>query len=247
MGIPKRRSDGVEALRALKEWLFAIPLAHVCLTAIYIIGYSSGFGHNISTLFTVDDIFVTGISEMFPIYWITIVLPVIYMLSRNSAKYPFAEDQIEAIADVAERKRQRRRLKNVRRIIGALVVVFPALFLFNAYRYYQSTGVVDAIVLFYAFWIPAGLLYTWWSNHKFKNRYIRDLLEMSVVSICFAYAMGFSHGQRDLKLPYAAFNHRMRCGDLILLSKVGDFNIAVGIDDRRKIIDAECEKVFEIS
>lgn len=236
-----------ELLSGFKDWAFALPLFHILVSSFYLIGVTNGFGHNVGSFVNIDNIINVGIHKVAYVYLAMLVYPAFLMYNRYNTDKPYKQDVVNAITDDSLRAESQKQLDTERRVIFWSSIFLTLLLLFNVYRYYTQTQIISGVYIFFALQIPiAFVLIHFQKRYGWKNQ-LRDSLELMLFTGAFAYALGFTDGQKDLKLPYSMLDHSTECADGVKLrSSVGDFHIGVTPLNQRVIL-SNCDILFEIT
>ncbi len=224
-----------------------IPVVHVCVCGLFIIGYSAGFGSGIADLFSVSDFFTITLKYLILIYTSGLVIPLLLILIRHKMGYSYAENLIDSIGDPEVRIKNMEILSSIRgpmtyglitsSVLCAIMLIYQVYV--DGYRNYYISLI----------WISIGFT-TVWAYLAAKLNIFGAKVEVSwsILIFCvsvFGYAM--DKGFMDRRMDYDYFsNDPMRCNDQKILSTVGSYFISVSRDNSRLIISDDCKTKFKI-
>lgn len=217
--------------------LVVLPFAHLLMASTYLYAYCFGFGANLSTFVSASDIFTTSIRNLAPVY--AIAAGFIFLSSGGRLKH-----WLTSVARIDEPYGPYRRFNfnsPTAHVFKFVAIVFTALWLVTSY----TTG--KAIDVAYV--VSGGLVFVLIQDVLFNARQTR---EVTVVLFAIAVAFGtiafaLHSGQRDRHSQYAAQSaSNSVCGDYVVLRRFSDVYLAIGKDDRHRLIDDECKAKFTV-
>lgn len=229
---------------ATREWIIAIPFLHIMFCSAYIVGFISGFGHNVGSFVGIENIFNVGIHKMAYVYSLAIAWPLFLRIYRHTGKYAYEQDRVDAITDDSERESAQIELDKFRIILLIFVIGLSLLIWLLAYRIYVETTVIDAVFIFWGFWMLFSFMPIWLAKRLNLYYPIADVMEILLGAAIFSFALGFTQGQGDLKDSLDGRDHALYCPDgTQLRSRVGDNFVALRTNSEIVIVDISCNVV----
>lgn len=224
-----------------------VPIIHLITCAIYLAGYSAGFGANIGTIFSVGDLFGLSVSELFWTYLAGVVIPLVALSPQLRPDYKTAHARAQETGDAAIISRIAWQNKVFfRAILGmmALVTLASLFYLFISISLDQRIPYMELSQPF-AFIISFG-----WSSYasKLPTKRTTDLLIAIIMTLALlSFATGLTRGQGERRYPVKSFiDARPSCGGWLVLRTVGERMIALNKDGLRAVITDECKPALLI-
>jgi hypothetical protein len=223
-----------------------LPIVHIITCGLFMAGYSLGFGGNIGGLFSASDFFTITIQHLITTYTLSLMAPILFILSRHRTGRAYAIDLINAEKDEETRARLVSTRQFIVKLTSWVLPLFAILFVVMACLSIYA----DAHVEYYLTlnMLVLGFLPTWWN---LMNRLKLGGLPVEIAWCAIAFAvgvvgLGLNIGQTDRRLPYTALTEsRMRCSNQVILSPIGERFLSVTPDNRRHIINEDCKTQFD--
>ncbi|WP_312145330.1 hypothetical protein [Brevundimonas sp.] len=217
--------------------LVILPFAHLLMASTYLYAYCFGFGANLSTFVSASDIFTTSIRSLAPVY--AIAAGFIFLSSGGRLIH-----WLTSVARIDEPYGPYRRFNfngGIGRVFKIFAVAFTALWIGTSY----ATG--KAIDVGYV--ASGGLVFVLVQDVLFNARQTREVtVVLFAIAVVFGtIAFGLHSGQRDRHAQYAAQSaSNSVCGDYVVLRRFSDAYLAIGKDNRHRLIDDECKAKFTV-
>lgn len=217
--------------------LVVLPFAHLLMASTYLYAYCFGFGANLSTFVSASDIFTTSIRNLAPVY--AIAAGFIFLSSGGRLIH-----WLTSIAHIEEQYGPPRHMKfdsPVSNAIKIFAVGFTVLWVGTSYA---SGKAIDVTYI-----MTGGLAFMLVENVLFNTRQARDvtvvLFAIAVIAGTIAFAL--HSGQRDRHAKFASQSaSNSACGDYVVLRRFSETYLAIGRDNRHRLIDDECKVRFEV-
>lgn len=223
-----------------------IPVLHVVTCGLFIAGYSAGFGGTIGGMFSASDFLTITLQHLVATYLFGLGIPIALVLLRHRAGYSYATDLIAKEEDPAAKERMiNAHLLTVRfltiAVRGAAVVTivgFICQFWTDSKRDYYLTANAVMLGLSPNFWYAASRL-------KFYGLPAEVVFCILIFAVG-VFTLGMNVGDGDRRMPYDLLRpSRMYCGSHTILTPVGARFISATPDNRRHLIDEECNIQFD--
>lgn len=226
-------------IKRIAEMAVLLPLANLIAATTLLASYAVGFGSNLGWYFALDDVFAASLIGLAPFYlavayWVVIETRLHFNRTRHSAdkasKYgPF----------------QRNKLPIFRRWIKVALIFGATLTIIDAFISYWIGRPVDVFAVLMA---AGGVLLFSIIDKSISAQWppqepplLVGVALLSIVVLMLISAKGMNDGQRDRFLSYAdASSYRAQCGDFVVIRKAGSMYLAIGKDDRHRLIDDDC-------
>ncbi len=227
--------------KLISQSVIAVPVIHVTTCAIYLAGYSAGFGASVGTLFGAGDLFGVSVSELFWTYLAGVVLPLIALSPQLKPDYKSPRTRAAETGDqsIIDRVHSQDRLYLGIVYLGVAVWMlstlassFVALQTDHRFPYMECSNILAFGASFY--WARyASTLPT----SRATDLVITVLMALAII----AFGSGLSRGQGERRYPVAAFEgKRPLCGTWHVLRPVGERFIAVDSKGGRALINEAC-------
>lgn len=214
-----------------------LPFAHLLMASTYLYAYCFGFGANLSTFVSASDIFTTSIRNLAPVY--AIAAGFIFLSSGSRLAH-----WLTSSARIAEHYGPPRRWKMDTPLLKASKLSLIALTGLWAVTSYASGKAIDV-----AYIATGGLLFVLVQDVLFNARQTREVtLVLFVIAVVVGTITFALHsGQRDRHAKFASQSaSNSACGDYVVLRRFSDTYLAIGPDNRHRLIDDECKARFEV-
>lgn len=231
--------------KSIGQFAIAVPIIHISTCAIYLAGYSAGFGANIGMMFGASDLFGLSVSELFWTYLGGIIIPLITLSPQFKPGYKSAitrayESGDQNIIDAAN-KSNSSFLKLILFILS-LWTLFCLFYLFISLKLDQRIPYSE---LSNPFAFLVSFLFANYASN-FKTSRTVDLIVASLLTFAIiSFASGLTRGQGERRYGVTNFrDSRPSCNDWYILRTVGERFIAVAGNNHRAVINAECKPVL---
>lgn len=210
------------------------PFAHFVVCALYIYGFSLGFGLSISGLFSATDFFIVTLQNLIVIYPVALMLPATIWYFQHKS----ATDDDAGIVPLTE--------FSGRRKLFLVIVILICLFVFFWFAISRMQGFFFSWYLL----LQAVLVFSMPFVVHFSSRARISRARMSLVLNCAMFflavvALGIEKGDLYRRGSAAHLaNSEMKCGGHTVLLPIGERFLAVGSDGNRYVINEDCKVVF---
>lgn len=241
------QGDILKHLDAVRNYIVAIPFLHLLLTSLFLIGYFKEAGAGLYNWLTIGDLFSVSIGEVGPAYISIIVMPAAFIIWSRLNRGAWTDFDAAMAAPEAEREEALLKFRKSKRfyqwLIGLSMLFMISALAFHSYR----VGYVS-----YTLWFIISI-----SIFFFVNNHVHSKIDIPSYWMFITYAVGaiflycyfagLSKAQDEFHLTYAvAAKTKLRCGDAMVLRRVGDRFIALLSDNSRVLIDANCKPIMRI-
>lgn len=231
--------------------VIALPVAHLCAAALWIWGWTSGFGSDVAMFADARDVFSLSVSDLMWVYLGGLVAPLVLIGTETKREKSEVEIDLheDANADALKQrlaalkarvKRLRRRLRTMG-VLSIGVGVISVLWTLDQSLRGEPLG----IVLPFAIGIPVGLAVL---SRLDIERFERTHVAIAAVVIGLAWnamTTGVTSGQAARHATFEEAGRRsFHCEAGVVLRRLGD-NFVVARSDNRKIVtDLECKPLM---
>lgn len=228
--------------KLLGQAVVTVPIIHVTTCAIYLAGYSAGFGAHVGTLFGVGDLFGLSVTELFWTYLAGVMIPLVVLSPQLSPDYKSAQTKAQETGNPEIIRRIAWQDKIFVRMSFGLIAFMTVFYCFDLYISLQTDQRIPYMELSQplAFVISFG-----WSAYATKlptKRSANLLIAVVMTLAAMSFATGLSRGQGERRYPFKSFvDARPHCGGWVILRTVGDRMIALNRNDVRAVVTKECK------
>jgi hypothetical protein len=229
----------------LPELLVAVPIFHLIVCSLFLIGYYGSYGYGISVFAGPSDLFTVSIADVGPSYITTIAVPTAYILWTRARTGAWSAYEANLQLNEAEREVAEHKRRGDKRFLLALGILAAVGTLLNGCLSLWKNGYIpywlvgNAVMLL---WISAII---WFANKIQLDSRLHHFVYLIGFVLIVAGFSGLSRGQADRR---ASFENKVqrspRCGDLLLIRPLASFYLSVHRSGRRVIIDSECKVRF---
>lgn len=234
-----------ENIKRMAETAVLLPIANLVAATTLLAGYAVGFGSNLGWYFSLDDVFAASLIGLMPFYiavgyWV--LMEARLYLAR--AKLPTDMPPPHGPFDRRIKWRRARGIAKLVLIIAALMTVFDAIVSHYIGRPFDVFGVLMGVGGIVIFTFLDKSLSTQWPMEE--PPFLVGVAFITIIVLLLICAKGLSDGQRDRFLHFTdAKSSRAQCGAYVVIRKTGTMYLAVGKDDRHRLIDEDCaEKIL---
>ncbi len=231
--------------KSLGRLAIIVPVFHLITCALFLFGYSWGFGGGAGTLFAVTDFFTVSLDHLIRTYALGLGVPLVFILVRHSRGHPYAADVIAAETDAVKREKLAAAHSTLKTIISwglaiSGLLILMALFFsiyFDLMRLYYLS--VSAILLIFVvpFWKLCDALNIEGIHGEFAF--------VVLMFIAGVIGIGMDAGFRDRRGSMDFLDKdRYQCKDHMVLNTAGSRFITVTKDNMRHVINEECKILF---
>jgi hypothetical protein len=231
--------------KLVSQAAITVPIIHVITCAIYLAGYSAGFGAHVGTLFSVGDLFGLSVADLFWIYLAGCVIPLIALSPQLKPGYKSAITRARETGDQSTIGRHERQERFYSRLWPGFFGLFFLFLLFDAFICYKTDQRIPYMELSQP--IAFGVSRCWAGYAAtLPTKRSTDLLVAVVMTLgLVSFATGVTRGQGERRYAYETFSDaRPRCGDWVVLQTVGDRMIASNRTNIRAVITEECKAIL---
>lgn len=227
--------------------LVALPIAHVLGSTLFMWSYCTGFGGHIVAFASATDLISVSLSDMVPVYVVSLLVPFLTVGFRLSGKYPYVINAVDSISDPDEKTKAANFHRNVRKVVfGVCWVVSFLVFGKVIYDLYEGYR-VNFMGIWVASFIPALFaLMAFCESRQVSN----VVYEASAVMLSFVSAIFFTAAAKGQDDRYRYFTESIeeygRCGEFLIIRPISDNFIAVSKGDGKFIINNDCKPIFQI-
>lgn len=222
-----------------------VPVLHLTSCGLFMAGYSAGFGGGVGGLFSPSDFFTITIQYLILIYALSLGVPTLLTVARHRLGWASYQDIIEKETDQIRKEKLRSNGEFTKVVLVVSIWISLALFgLIFALSIWVG-AIRDHYVMFMFFAVSLAPL--WWkvSNHFDIPMLPSELALNAVLFVVAVIGIGMDRGDRDRRLPFElVVSKTMQCNDHRILRPIGERFISVTPDNRRYIINDECETQF---
>ncbi|MFV0625218.1 hypothetical protein ACBY01_14565 [Sphingomonas sp. ac-8] len=203
-------------------------------------GYSAGFGGGISGMFSASDFFTVTLQHLVLIYATALIGPAIATYSLHR----LLSSKANALAN-DNKARFRKSPKSVKLVILAIAVLMTVTlitsFIFEVLLDVERGFYQLFIIPF--FW--AVQIWPTFGKMVGLTRTTGIIAWHVLVFTVTVFSLGLTDGHSDRRLEYKALAPKhMFCGDVVILTPVGDRFVAVDSGGVRHIVNDGCKKLF---
>lgn len=231
--------------KAIGQFAIAIPIIHISTCAVYLAGYSAGFGSSVGMLFGPSDLFGLSVSELFWTYLAGIIMPLAIISPQFKPDYKTARTRADEIGDETIISRVKRTDIIIFRMIISFLSIFTILILFVTYIAVKFDHRIPYTELgnplaFVSSFLTARYMSSF-NTSRATNLILSSLLTFAVIS----FSTGLTRGQGERRYHAKNFtDSRPACGGWSILRTTGERYIAVASNNERAVLDADCRPVL---
>ncbi len=225
-----------------------VPVAHLIVCSVFLMGYAAGFGDNLASLISISDIFPVSLSIIGPIYVTGMLFPVLIIMYRHAGGTPYIQDAIEQIEDSDKRGLELSRHKRFLKFMYSLMILS---FCFSMLA--VVTSLIFEVRVPYGYFINNAPLWFFPVFIRMTQRFVGEKFTPFMVEISFVTTMlivtalfvGLERGQYDRRGNFYNFtNNHFFCNRLIIVKSVSSNYIAILKNNQRVVVDADCKLKF---
>jgi MFS family permease len=227
------------------EILVAVPVSHVVISSLFLMGYYAAFGGGIANFGGPSDIFAVSIQDIGPSYITTIAMPLFVLVwtrAKLGAWTPHEANLLLPKDQHDEAELKRASLKRYFMRIGIFLIVILIVNLvyerirFNRFNF-SIIWLLSLIIL--------GLVLVWFDRKlHFDNKIYFSSWIIGCVLIT-APLSGLNRGQRDRNASFAEISQNgALCGSAAIIRPLSSLYLAVTRDDKKVILDGDCRIKF---
>lgn len=217
--------------------LVVLPFAHLLLASTYLYAYCFGFGANLSTFVSASDIFTTSIRNLAPIYAVAALLAFLTVRPRLG-------HWLTSVAEVPEVYGPWRRHSYNTPLIRIWKVVAIA-----STASWVTTSYLTGKPIDVHFIVGGGLGLLFFQDVLVNARQTRDvtIVLFLIATVVATVAFGLNSGQRDRHAPLPIQSaSNATCGEYVVLRRFSDVYLALGKDNRHRLIANDCSVKFTV-
>ena len=231
------------AVSSALRYVAIVPLFHVVVTSLYLIGYHFAIGYKLFIFSSPSDLSSVSVGEVGPSYIATVALPVIYVIWQRARTGAWTEH--EAILSTPPSAQRDKALENFvafRKFMRKLLFLVPI-----------SQAVIAAISYYklgYISYMFGGICASFF--FLFVNDYVYSKSDMtsktfhassiSCIVIIIALFTGLASGQNDSIITYInAKTILPSCKGNIILHSIGNKYLAINEKNNHIVIDSSCD------
>ncbi|MFN3877534.1 MAG: hypothetical protein ACK4MH_04065 [Brevundimonas sp.] len=214
--------------------LVAAPVAHFFLASVYLYSYCLGFGGNIASFVSAEDVFSTSIRFLAPIY-----------LLIAAASVPTFRQEIGDWLSGTKKPRHYGPSRPIKvpllfKITAWILAVAPVCSAFLSYSVGDPINVYEMLVGL------GGLTMLGASLRIRDDRAINAAFGFLFVT-AIVFIIGVNTGQQGRHVEYTSYkDSNPSCKSYAVLRKMSDHYLTIGSDGRHHMIDDECAVRFDI-
>lgn len=230
-----------------KDLAFSIPIIHLMICAVYLMGYHYSFGSDIVHFASVTDLFSVSLREIGPSYGSMFLIASALLLTMKARFGVLTGSEYVATRPQEDQHRLQEKLTQFR--------VYWHLFLLGvgggALISIGFTWYTKGLFPFSYLSVPIALIvggFLIWSGNRLQWSH---WLHLSLMTVSYLVVVtlfrGLQAGQDD---RYATFDERARygisCSNFAILRPLSPYFLAVRRDDLKVVLDSDCKQRFAI-
>lgn len=201
--------------------IVAMPFVHLTATSLFLWGYTTGFGGELRSFISINDIFSFSIKYLVQLYlFIGLFVAIGYLVFLKR----FSGEIVQQIPY----------LLMTTAVVG-LFLVLAAILLY----YFEYIEHIMTIAILFSTVFAMPLSYYYSSNQK-----VRFVVTGILFLISCIIGAGFNGGYNARNSTFAQVASRARCNNFAIIQSVSNMFIAVHPSNRKALITAECEIRF---
>lgn len=231
--------------------IIVLPVAHLCAAALWIWGWTSGFGAEVAMFADARDVFSLSVSDLMWVYLGGLIGPLVLIGATSDREESEVEADLHEETDAEALNQQlaelRARVKKMRRrlrtmgVLSIGVGVISLLWTLDQSHRGEPLG----FFLSFAIGVPIGLAVL----SRFDiSRFERTHVAIAAVVVGLAWnatTTGIVSGQAARHATFEEAGRRsFRCEAGVVLRRLGDNFVVVRSDNRKIVTDLECKPLM---
>lgn len=223
-----------------------LPLGHVLVCFVFLLGYSTGFGANIGGLFSVGDLLTVALTDVAWVYISVLIIPLLINIHRFRPGFQSNIEKAIASGNSDAIDRAKKGIKILEFVLYSSITILVIIsFIPTMLAIYYDKRVNIGIWS----WIITSVIILAWIRYArtiktSPNVDVIIALFLALLPACFLIAA--TRGQEDRRGPTERLRYNMTCGPYFVIRPASDKYLAVDRLGHRLVIDHECKAVLLI-
>ncbi len=230
-------------IKTVFECLVAIPVFHLIVTGLYLIGYHLSAGGRLYVFTGTSDIFSASIADVGPTYISVLTLPIFVILWIRASSGAWTDQEAALLQPEGEaRETALRKFRSSKKIFRLQVLLLLAAQILFCGMFYFRWGYIPIGLLGFMTLLLFAMGNVWFANRlNIPSPWFHVTFLVGAALLLSVFG-GLSRGQIDRRYSYAeAISVVPTCRGFAILRPLGDKFLAISRENRHLVVDSSCQ------